>query len=160
MFADLAPAEQEAVQRVFLQLVRPGQGAADTRRRARLGDLGEGARTVVKRLADERLLVTAPAGAPGALPAEATPDRAATLPRSTAEAKIAGETVEVSHEALIRHWDRLQDWVNADREFLFWRERFRGLLAEWQSRGKDAGALPRDREFFSGASGCGAPSTT
>ena len=54
---------------------------------------------------------------------------------------MSGDTVEVSHEALIRHWDRLRAWVNTDREFLLWRERFRGLLAEWQRRDKDAGAL-------------------
>ena len=62
VFGGLAPAEQQAAQRVFLQLVRPGQGAEDTRRRARLADIGEGSQPVVKRLADERLLVTAPAG--------------------------------------------------------------------------------------------------
>ena len=44
-------------------------------------------------------------------------------------------------KALIRHWDRLKTWVNGDREFLLWRERFRGLLAEWQRRDRDAGAL-------------------
>jgi hypothetical protein len=111
VFGGLAPVEQHAARRVFLQLVRPGQGAEDTRRRASLADIGEGSQAVVKRLADERLLVTAPGGA------------------------VAGETVEVSHEALIRHWDRLKTWVNGDREFLLWRERFRGLLAEWAGYG-------------------------
>jgi formylglycine-generating enzyme required for sulfatase activity len=117
VFGALAPAQQQAAQRVFLQLVRPGQGAEDTRRRASLADIGEGSEPVVKKLADERLLVTAPGGSG------------------------TGETVEVSHEALIRHWDRLKAWVDGDREFLLWRERFRGLLAEWQRRDKDAGAL-------------------
>ena len=54
--------EQQVAQRVFLQLVRPGQGAEDTRRRALLKELGEGSRSVVQRLTDERLLVTAPGG--------------------------------------------------------------------------------------------------
>ena len=58
-----------------------------------------------------------------------------------AEVQGASETVEVSHEALIRHWDRLKTWVNGDREFLLWRERFRGLLGEWQRRDRDSGAL-------------------
>jgi formylglycine-generating enzyme required for sulfatase activity len=141
VFGDLGPAEREAARRVFLQLVRPGQGAEDTRRRARLGDLGEGARAVVKRLADERLLVTAPAAPAGAAPVEPPRDPAAAPPPGPGEGNAAGETVEVSHEALIRHWDRLRTWVNADREFLLWRERFRGLLGEWQGRAKDAGAL-------------------
>src|SRR5262249_40588756 len=103
--------------------------------------LGESARAVVKRLADERLLVTAPAGAADAALVEPTPDRAVTGPPGAAEAKVAGGTVEGSHEALIHHWDRLKTWVNADREFLLWRERFGGLLGEWQQRRKDGGAL-------------------
>jgi formylglycine-generating enzyme required for sulfatase activity len=125
VFGGLAPAEQQAARRVFLQLVRPGQGAEDTRRRASLAEMGEGSRAVVKRLADERLLVTSPG--------EATD--------GTDGKPVTGETVEVSHEALIRHWDRLKTWVNGDREFLLWRERFRGLLAEWQRRDRDSGAL-------------------
>ena len=126
VFAGLAPAEQQAAQRVFLQLVRPGRGAEDTRRRASLADIGEGSHAVVRRLADERLLVTAPGGVTGGMDGKPV---------------VTGETVEVSHEALIRHWDRLKAWVNGDREFLLWRERFRGLLAEWRRRDKDAGAL-------------------
>jgi formylglycine-generating enzyme required for sulfatase activity len=126
VFATLAPAEQHAVRRVFLHLVRPGQGAADTRRRASLADIGKESHAVVKRLADERLLVTAPGAVTGGRDGKPV---------------LTGETVEVSHEALIRHWDRLKAWVDGDREFLLWRERFRGLLAEWQQRDRDAGAL-------------------
>jgi len=84
---------------------------------------------VVKKLADERLLVTAPGGVTGGV--EGKPI-------------VADETVEVSHEALIRHWDRLRTWVDGDREFLLWRERFRGLLAEWQKRDRDPGMLLQD----------------
>jgi hypothetical protein len=46
-------------------------------------------------------------------------------------ARAAGaeeETVEVAHEALIRNWERLVNWLKADREFLLWRERLRALL--------------------------------
>ena len=53
----------------------------------------------MKTLADERLLVTS--GLPGS----------------------AEETIEVSHEALIRHWERLKGWVEADRQFLAWQQR-------------------------------------
>jgi len=37
----LSALEQQAARRIFLQLVRPGQGAEDTRRRATLTDIGE-----------------------------------------------------------------------------------------------------------------------
>ncbi len=118
VFAKLTPPEQEAVKHVFLQVVRAGETGEDTRRRAALSEIGSAAMDVVKKLADERLLVT---------------NRA-----------VAGEeTVEVSHEALIRQWQRLQGWLNEDREFLLWRERLRGRVNEWQHNTQDEGTLLR-----------------
>ena len=59
VFASLNVLEQQAVKRVFLQLVRLGEGVeGDTRRRASLDEIGAASAQVVKRLADERLLVT------------------------------------------------------------------------------------------------------
>ncbi|MBL8482884.1 MAG: TIR domain-containing protein, partial [Rhodocyclaceae bacterium] len=49
--------------------------------------------------------------------------------------------VEVAHEALFRAWDRLVVWLNADRDFLLWRERLRNAQAEWQRNGADASLL-------------------
>jgi formylglycine-generating enzyme required for sulfatase activity len=118
VFGKLTLLEQEAVKRVFLQVVRAGETGEDTRRRAALSEIGQGAMDVVKRLADERLLVTN-------------------------RAEAGEDTVEVSHEALIRHWQRLQDWLNEDREFLLWRERLRGRVTEWQLNKKDEGTLLR-----------------
>jgi formylglycine-generating enzyme required for sulfatase activity len=118
VFGKLTPPEQEAVKRVFLQVVRAGETGEDTRRRAALSEIGSAAMDVVKKLADERLLVT---------------NRA-----------VAGEdTVEVSHEALIRQWQRLQGWLNEDREFLLWRERLRGRVNDWQQNKQDEGTLLR-----------------
>ena len=50
--------ERRKIQQIFLRLVRPGEGEADTRRRATLAEMGEGLQRLVKTLADERLLVT------------------------------------------------------------------------------------------------------
>jgi hypothetical protein len=50
--------EKQAARRIFLQLVRPGEDAANTRRRATFDEMGEEVREIVKRLADARLLVT------------------------------------------------------------------------------------------------------
>jgi hypothetical protein len=124
-----------------LELVRPGQGAEDTRRRASLAEIGEASWPVVKRLADERLLVTAPGSAPGIARAAEGPGEGQRLPVVASGGTLAGDTVEVAHEALIRHRERLKSWVNSDREFLLWRERFRALLAEGHRRNKDPGAL-------------------
>ena len=119
VFDRLSPLEQQAAPRVFKELIRPGQGTDDTRRRATVGEVGEAAWPLVRQLADARLLVTA------------------------RDATTGTETVEVAHEALIRHWDRLKGWLDADREFLLWRQRLRGLLQEWEHTNQDAGVLLR-----------------
>ncbi len=121
--ARMSPAEQQAVRSIFTRLVRvarPDEGAEDTRRRIALAGLPPEAQAVVKALADARLLVT------GRDPASAE------------------ETVEVAHEALIRGWQPLQDWLNADREFLLWRQRLDTLAGIWDESGRGEGALLRD----------------
>ena len=49
---------------------------------------------------------------------------------------IAGEdpnsTVEVAHEALIRSWPRLQNWLKEDQTFLIELGKLEGLLREWK----------------------------
>jgi energy-coupling factor transporter ATP-binding protein EcfA2 len=106
-FGALSPPEQEAVQRLFLQLVRAGTEGDDARRRESLVNVPETSHQLVKRLADARLLVTAKGG------------------------EFGETTVEIAHEALIHNWGRLRDWLNADREFLLWHERLRHHLDEW-----------------------------
>jgi hypothetical protein len=118
-FARLTPAEQEATRRAFLQLVRPGEGTEDTRRRATMAEVGEAARPVVLRLAEARLLVTG-------------------------RDEVTGEeTIEVAHEALIQQWGRLRGWLDQDRELLLRHQRLRGALAEWERTGRDPGVLLR-----------------
>ena len=75
----LSSTKQEQIRQIFIQLVRPGEGTEDTRRLATKAELGEARWSLVKQLADERLVVTS---------------------RNAAEQ----ETVEVVHEALIRNW--------------------------------------------------------
>lgn len=108
VFGSLKELEKSAMQRIFLQLVRPGENTADTRRRASFAEIGEASREVMDELVKKRLIVTAWDSASGQ------------------------ETLEVAHEALISNWGRLQTWLNEDRKFLLWRQRLRGLLAEWQ----------------------------
>src|SRR5215813_8977417 len=108
LFAKLSPLEQQAVQRIFLQLATPAEEGDYTRRRASFTEIGEPSMPVVKRLTDERLLVTSPGTAGGE------------------------ETVELSHEALIRSWDKLKGWLNEDREFLLWRRRLSEFFKAWQ----------------------------
>jgi signal transduction histidine kinase len=126
VFGSLKEPEQDLARRIFVQLVRPGEGTEDTRRRARLDELlsyfptpSEQGRKVIKHMADARLVVTG-------------------LEESTNE-----ETVEIVHEALIRGWDRLRGWMKEDRVYRVWQERFRVALRQWEESGRDEGALLR-----------------
>ena len=119
LYLKLNEDDQHKVQQIFLRLVRPGEGEADTRRRATFAEVGEGLRSLVKTLADERLLVTS---------------------------QVVGgeeETIEVSHEALIRQWDRLKGWVEADRRFLAWQLRLSAAVKEWEGSKRSSDILLR-----------------
>jgi WD40 repeat protein len=111
-------ADRERVRRIFIQLVRPGEGAEDTRRIATKAELGEQNWSLVKQLADARLVVTSRNGADL-------------------------ETVEVVHEALIRNWGELRGWMEIDRVFRAWQERLRGSMRQWQETREDEGSLLR-----------------
>jgi energy-coupling factor transporter ATP-binding protein EcfA2 len=107
-FAAFSPAEQEIARRVFLQLVRPGgdldlpdPDAEPTRRRTSFSELRPEALPVVRQLANDHLLVTGRNEATGE------------------------EIVDLVHEALIKAWDRLREWIHEDRELLAWREKMR-----------------------------------
>lgn len=111
--------EKERAQRVFVQLVRPGDGTEDTRRLATRKEVGEENWDLVTRLANARLVVT-----------------------DTKE--VTGEeTVEIVHEALINGWERLRQWLETDRTFRTWQERLRAALRQWEASKRDEGALLR-----------------
>jgi WD40 repeat protein len=119
-FAKFSPEQQASIRRIFTRLVRvaaPDEGGEDTRQRASLNELGPTARPFVDALTDARLLVTA-------------------------RDEVTGEeTIEVSHEALIRGWSKLRAWLNEDREFLLWRQRLALSLTAWQRVNRDEGAF-------------------
>ncbi|XCN71833.1 MAG: trypsin-like peptidase domain-containing protein [Candidatus Electrothrix aestuarii] len=117
VYAEFDEQDKDRLRHIFLKLVRPGQGTEDTRQVATLEQIRPENREVITRLADHRLVVT------GRVEEE--------------------DTVEVVHEALIRRWQTLRQWVDEDREFLVWQEKLRVLLRQWQESGKDEGALLR-----------------
>ncbi len=118
-YGELSEQEQQRAQHIFLQLVQPGEATEDTRRLASREEVREENWDLVTRLANDRLVVS---------------DR----DEATGE-----DTVEIVHEALIGGWDRLKQWVEADREFRTWQERMRAALHQWEQSGKDEGALLR-----------------
>jgi hypothetical protein len=117
-FEGLSQTEQLRARRVFMQMVRPGDGVQDTRRLATRAELGEDDWRLVQRLADARLVVTDrdPAGQ---------------------------ETAEIVHETLLQSWGQLRGWMEADRFFRAWQEKLRVGLGQWLASGRDEGALLR-----------------
>ncbi|MGD2079202.1 MAG: serine/threonine-protein kinase, partial [Chloroflexota bacterium] len=95
VYERLSNEERRLARRVFTQMVRPGQGTEDTRRLATRRELGYEEWELAQRLADARLVVTG-------------------------RAADGQKTVEVVHEALIRGWGRLREWMNSERTFRAW----------------------------------------
>lgn len=121
--ASLDPDQVRSVQGVFTRLVQvagPEQAAADARRRVDLAELTPYTRELVQKLTDARLLV---------------------MGRDVGSGE---ETVEVAHEALIRNWKQLHEWLSSDREFLLWRQQLRTMAGIWEESGRNEGALLRD----------------
>lgn len=117
LYVTLTREEQQMVQKVFLQLVHPGEGTEDTRRMATRAQIGKEAWSVIMRLSDARLVVCG-------------------------QDEITGEEiVEITHEALITGWKRLSEWVENNRDFRSWQEHLRAALRQWEKSKRDDGAL-------------------
>jgi hypothetical protein len=108
----LSEAEKAAARRLFVSLVTPGEGREDTRARTTYPENEDAIRAVVHAFSDAkaRLLVTGD------------------------ESASAARTVEISHEALIREWNRLKEWIKANREALRRREHIRARMRQWKEQ--------------------------
>ncbi|WP_413166215.1 CHAT domain-containing protein [Capilliphycus salinus ALCB114379] len=121
IYEELNLADKERTQRVFLQLVKPGDGTDFSRRIATQDEIYPENWDIVSHLASARLVVT-------------------NCNESSGE-----KTVEIVHEALIKNWKRLQQWLKTDGEFRYWQEQLRHLFHQWEKSDYDAGALLRGR---------------
>jgi Novel STAND NTPase 1 len=110
------PKSEDALRRILtLKLANVREGEEPTRRRAMRSEFTDEEWRLVSELADHpnRLLVTA------------TPE--------------SGETyAEVAHEAIFRRWDKLRNWIAAEREFLAWRTGLEAARRAWQGRPRRA----------------------
>ena len=120
VFTDqLNRAQQEIARDVFLRLTELGEGTEDTRRRASLNELvrqSEEApqlRAVLNTLAEARLIT------------------------------LNEDNAEVAHEALIREWQRLHEWLTQDRESLLLHRHLTESAYEWEARGHEPSELYR-----------------
>ncbi|MGH3887531.1 MAG: NACHT and WD repeat domain-containing protein, partial [Pseudonocardiaceae bacterium] len=118
VFTGLDPAGQHAVRTLFLRLIKIGDGTEDTRRRIARTDLLRGldsgsALPVLDAFTRGRLL---------------TQDQ---------------NTVEITHEALVRAWPRLRQWIDTDRAGNLIRQELEEATAGWDRDGRDAAGLYR-----------------
>ena len=59
---------------------------------------------------------------------------------------VAGDAVQISHDALLEHWERPREWIAARREDLAVLAKVRRAAAVWEDAGRDPAALvPVDR---------------
>jgi hypothetical protein len=150
VYQKLNEIQQKQAQRIFVQLVRPGEGTEDTRRIATRGEVGGDNWGLVSYLAgyQARLVVTGRdlTPLPPSLRGKGETDSQSPSPGRGGvggEVSFAQDTVEVVHEALIREWGTLREWMNANRQFRTWQERLKVALREWKNDKHDSGALLR-----------------
>jgi WD40 repeat protein len=120
-YAQLNAEEREKAQQIFMQLVTLGQDREATRRLATRAEVKPENWSLVSRLAASRLVVTSRDDATGE------------------------ETLEIVHEALLRSWGRLEQWIQVDGAFRLWQEQLRTALRTWESSNCDQGALLRGK---------------
>lgn len=120
VFTDqLNQTQQEVARDVFVRLTELGEGTEDTRRRAALNELVHQSteatqlRAVLHTLAEARLVT------------------------------LNEDSAEVAHEALIREWQRLHEWLTQDREGLLLHRHITESAQEWEARGHDSSELYR-----------------
>jgi 23S rRNA pseudoU1915 N3-methylase RlmH len=112
--------EQKTIARIiFLRLTELGEGVQDTRRRVRPAELkltqasADEVQQVLKTLADARLVIT------------------------------DDDEIQVAHEALIRNWETLREWLDDDREGNRIQRRLTEAANQWVEFGKDVNLLYR-----------------
>jgi serine/threonine protein kinase/WD40 repeat protein len=115
---------KDAIRHALLQMVSVDENTDDLRRRVRRADLRSAA-------IDDRTLEHAlqTYGAHRLLTFDLDPS-------------TSTPTVEVAHEALLREWPRLRQWVESQRDDLVVRRRLDVALAEWEAAGEEDSFLP------------------
>lgn len=119
IYSGLNSEAQLVVRRIMLRLTQPGEGTEDTRRRATLDELEISSRgefitnQVLKALTEARLIT------------------------------VDENSIDVSHEALIRGWPRLREWLDEDRESLRVQHHLADFAKAWKKSNMDESELYR-----------------
>ena len=116
-YQQLSDAERQAAKTVLLRLVGAGEGEAAVRRRVPITEFdphrNTAAATVLARLTQDRLLTR------------------------------SDGLVEIAHEALIREWPRLRDWLDEDVQGRAVRAHLTEAAKQWQEADRDLAELYR-----------------
>ena len=118
---DADDAQRRAIRQVFGRMTNPGEESADLRRRVPLADLGDDpdAAWMIVRFGAARLL---------------------SFDRDSATRE---PTVEVAHEALLREWPRLVEWLSEDIEMLRSVDAVATSATTWDQSGREPADLYR-----------------
>ncbi|GAB4498413.1 MAG: hypothetical protein OHK0052_11710 [Anaerolineales bacterium] len=125
IYNSLIPEEQITMRRILLRLVRPGEGLEITSGRVpesvlyQRSEASDRIARVLNRLIDENLL------------------------RRTPGTTADETTIEVAHEALVRNWPLLVEWLEEERSRLRRRLQLTNAAEQWQALGRSTAALWR-----------------
>ena len=117
VFNSMSSSEQAIMRNILLRLTEFGEGTEDTRRRASFDELmsqagsADDVRKVLNKLAEARLIT------------------------------LSEDTAEVAHEALIREWPQLREWLTQDREGIILHRHITEAAHEWTLLERDRGSL-------------------
>lgn len=125
LYQGLDIAGQQVARQLFLRLVTPGEGSDATRRRV--------LRTELMSLNADESLVASVIDTFGKY-------RLLTFDRDPV---TRAPTIEIAHEALIRQWARVHDWLEESREDLSRQRRLAAAANEWINAGQDSSFLAR-----------------
>ncbi|NWF70722.1 MAG: TIR domain-containing protein [Chloroflexi bacterium] len=133
IYNELNAAQQDIMRRVLLRLVEVSDGGEATRRRVSRYELAfrgvsdDAVQEVLDLLtaADSRLLIAS-----------------REIPKKEqGEQEIPTTWLEVSHEALIRQWERFKSWIATDAESLRYGGELLKAARDWERGGKDIAYL-------------------
>ncbi|MDY7013683.1 MAG: caspase family protein, partial [Cyanobacteriota bacterium] len=131
VYKSLSEQEKKIAKGIFLELTRLGEGTEHTRRQVRRQDLvhspqlREVVERVVQKLANAKLVVTGE---------EKIETREETNEGQRIVQRVA--VVNIAHEALIRNWGLLGQWLKENRAALSRKQEIEDAAREWRDKGK------------------------
>ena len=125
VYQEFADEGKEAIRQMFLRLVTLGEGVSDTRRRIGRSELLD--LTSETEVMDEVIDTFA----------------AYRLLSLDNDPGTRSPTVEVAHEAILKEWERLRNWLNESRAEIRLQRQLAHAVGEWHTAQKDSSFLLR-----------------